>query len=278
VKDEPAPNLVGDRKAPGKVPRVATPPVLHEDDTLIAFDKPAGLPVAPERGVRDDDSLLARIQAAYGPGVSMVHRLDAEASGIVLCAKAKPALDFLSGQFQAKAVAKIHHALVSVPPLEGEPRGREWGPDGTLAAEFSITFALEEDRHQAGRMLVAKKRGRPCQTDIRVLERFGRFAWIECRPQTGRRHQIRAHVAAVGIPILNDLLYGDPTAQLLLSSLKRGYKGREDEKPLIMRLALHASSLTFTHPATQAPMTLSSPLPHEFEVALKYLRKFTRTR
>ena len=255
------------------------PPVLHEDDTIIAFDKPAGQPVTPERGAPALDSLIEQVQARFGTGVNLVHRLDADASGIVLCAKTKPALDFLSGQFQSKTAVRIHHALVAIPTGDATPRGREWGPDGTLAAEFSVTFALEEDRHQAGRMRVAKKfDGRPCQTDFRTLERFGRFAWIEARPQTGRRQQIRAHLAAVGIPILNDPLYGDPTVKLLLSSLKRGYKGREEEQPLIARLALHASALAFSHPSTRTPITLNSPLPREIEVALKYLRKFTRTR
>jgi len=76
-----------------------------------------------------------------------------------------------------------------------------------------------------------------------------------------------------GAPVLNDPLYGDATP-LLLSGLKRGYKGGLDERPLITRLALHAGGLTFKHPLTRAPLTLTAPLPKDFEVALKYLRKF----
>jgi 23S rRNA pseudouridine1911/1915/1917 synthase len=97
---------------------------------------------------------------------------------------------------------------------------------------------------------------------------------VECRPLTGRTHQLRVHLAAAGAPILNDPFYGDPALVLRLSDFKRGYKGREDEKPLLSRLALHASELTLKHPATREPLTIRSPLPHEFEVALKYLRKF----
>jgi 23S rRNA-/tRNA-specific pseudouridylate synthase len=82
------------------------------------------------------------------------------------------------------------------------------------------------------------------------------------------------HLAAAGAPILNDPFYGNPDITLLLSDLKRGYKGRDEEKPLIGRLALHASELTINHPATKEPFTVQSPLPHEFEVALKFLRKF----
>jgi 23S rRNA-/tRNA-specific pseudouridylate synthase len=82
------------------------------------------------------------------------------------------------------------------------------------------------------------------------------------------------HLAAAGAPLLNDPFYGDPDITLRLSDLKRGYKGREEEKPLIGRLALHASELTLRHPTTRELVTLQAPLPHEFEVALKYLRKF----
>jgi 23S rRNA-/tRNA-specific pseudouridylate synthase len=107
-----------------------------------------------------------------------------------------------------------------------------------------------------------------------VLESFGRFVWLECSTVTGSRHQVRVHLAAAGAPLLNDAFYGDPEEKLLLSGLKRRYKGRDEERPLIGRLALHAAALAFPHPMTRAPMTVEAPLPHEFEVALKYLRKF----
>jgi 23S rRNA-/tRNA-specific pseudouridylate synthase len=83
------------------------------------------------------------------------------------------------------------------------------------------------------------------------------------------------HLAAAGAPVLNDPFYGDPEIKLLLSDIKRRYKGRDEEKPLIARLALHASELTLKHPETKEPFTIAAPLPHEFEVALKYLRKFS---
>jgi len=136
--------------------------------------------------------------------------------------------------------------------------------------------------------------GKECVSEFRTLERFGGGAWmrhpasspkpeagaavplafVECRPLTGRTHQLRVHLAAAGAPILNDPFYGDPEIKLLLSSFKRGYKGRDEEKPLIARLALHASELTLTHPVTRERVTIRAPLPREFEVALKYLRKF----
>lgn len=242
------------------------PPVLFEDDAVIAFDKPDGLPVAPDRRDKSRENLMDLVRAKWGPGVANVHRLDAETSGLVLCAKTKPALDFLSGQFQSKTVAKVHHALAAGLPATDE---------------FTVDLVMKEDEAKPGVMCVVKKHGQASRTEFTVRERFpqpaGRasFTLLECRPQTGRPHQIRLHLAVAGSPILNDPLYGNDT-RLLLSDLKRGYKGREDEKPLIARLALHASALTFTHPLSREKMTLSSPLPKDLEVALKYLRKFAR--
>jgi 23S rRNA-/tRNA-specific pseudouridylate synthase len=257
---------------------VPLPPVILEDDTLVAFDKPAGLSVAAVRGGgRTGETLMALVRARYGDGVANVHRLDTDASGGVLCAKTKPALDFLSGQFQSKTAQKKYHALVAVLPPErlATVLAPVRTPAGTLPETFTVELSMAEDEHQKGRMHVFGNRGgRPAETEFRVLENFGRFAWVECRALTGRSHQERAHLAVSGAPVLNDALYGEPEIELRLSDLKRRYKGREEEKPLITRLALHASELTVKHPAAGDPLTLTAPLPHEFEVALKYLRKF----
>jgi RluA family pseudouridine synthase len=191
--------------------------------------------------------------------VANVHRIDADTSGLVLCAKTKPALDFLSGQFQSKTVEKTYLALTAGLPEQDE---------------FTVDLVLKEDEAAPGRMCVVKKHGKAAVTACKVLERYaGGFALVECHPQTGRTHQIRVHLAASGTPILNDPFYGNGTV-LLLSNLKRGYKGRADEQPLLRRLALHAAALTFTHPVSRERQTLSAPLPDDFAVALKYLRKF----
>ncbi len=242
------------------------PPVIFEDEALIAFDKPGGLPVAPGRGGKPGENLMDLVLAKWGSDVANVHRIDTEMSGLVLCAKTKPALDFLSGQFQSKTVGKICLALtVGLPARD----------------EFTVDLVMKEDEAKPGVMCVVKKHGKASQTGFTVREKFpqpaGRasFACVECRPLTGRPHQIRLHLAVAGTPVLNDPLYGNET-RLLLSDLKRGYKGRADEKPLIDRLALHASGLTFTHPLSREPMTLTAPLPNDLAVALKYLRKFAR--
>jgi RluA family pseudouridine synthase len=235
------------------------PPIIHEDDALIAFDKPSGLLIAPDRWDKTRTNLMGEVHARMGHGVANVHRLDADTSGLVLCAKTKPALDFLSGQFQSKTVAKTYLAITAGQPPQDA---------------YTVDLVLKEDEAAPGRMCVVKKHGKAAVTEFKVLERFaGGFALVECRPLTGRTHQIRVHLAATGTPILNDPFYGNGTT-LLLSALKRGYKGRDDERPLIRRLALHAAALTFKHPVTREPVTLATPLPDDFEVALKYLRKF----
>ncbi len=244
----------------------ALPPVIFEDECLIAFDKPSGVAVTAERGHKPEDNLMKAVQEKMGREVALVHRIDADTSGLVLCAKTKVALDFLSGQFQSKTVLKRYEALtVGVPETD----------------EFTVDLVLKEDEAKPGVMCVVKKHGKTSVTDFTVREKFpqpaGRpsLALVECRPLTGRTHQVRLHLLTVGTPILNDLLYGNET-RLLLSDLKRGYKGRDDERPLISRLALHAAALTFTHPLSREKMTISAPRPKDFEVALKYLQKFAR--
>ncbi|MDP1578971.1 MAG: RluA family pseudouridine synthase [Candidatus Didemnitutus sp.] len=235
------------------------PPIIFEDDALLAFDKPSDLPVAAERRAPSKANLLAAVRAKFGAGVANVHRLDTEASGLVLFTKSKVALDFISGQFQSKTVAKHYHALVV----------------GAPELDFTtIELVLKEDEGAPGKMCVVKKHGQAAVTDVQVLERFGAFTLVDVQPRTGRTHQIRVHLAATGTPLLNDPLYGNGTP-LLLSGLKRGYKGRDEERPLIDRLALHATALTFNHPLTRERTTLTAPLPKDLEVALKYLRKFS---
>ena len=278
------------------------PPILFEDDALVAFDKPSGLLVAPDRWDKKRENLMGLVHEhpRFGPGVANVHRLDADTSGLLLCAKTKPALDFLTGQFQSKTVEKKYHAFVVV--LAPEHAMKVLAPirdaGGALPDVFTVDVALGEDERQPGRMRVFKGRGgKDCVSEFRTLERFrgtgvspvmkehGRdarasqavahgFAFVECHPLTGRTHQLRVHLAAAGAPILSDPFYGNPDVQLRLSEFKRSYKGRDEEKPLIGRLALHASELTLKHPSTREPLTLHAPLPKEFEVALKYLRKF----
>ncbi len=269
------------------------PPIIYEDDVLVAFDKPSGLLVAPDRWDKKRANLMGLVHAhpRFGRTVANVHRIDADTSGLLLCTKTKPALDFVTGQFQSKTVRKTYHAFAAIlpPELAMKVIAPIRDENGTLPDAFTVDVALGEDERQPGRMRVFKGRGgKDCLTEFKTLERFGAgrpepggptingFAFVECHPLTGRTHQLRIHLAAAGAPIVRDDFYGTPGIELRLSNLKRGYKGRDEEKPLVDRLALHATELTLTHPVTREPLTLRTPLPREFEIALKYLRKFGR--
>jgi RluA family pseudouridine synthase len=254
------------------------PAILLEDEHLVAFDKPSELPVLSERRGHRSDTLVGMAQEVYGPAVAAVHKLDDGTSGAVLLAKTKQAQDFLSGQFQSKTADSAYLALCLLLPAE---RGINLRPpardeSGVLLDQFTVEVGMDDDPVNPGKMEVFRRKGGlPTLGSFRVLERFRQHALIECLPRSGRKHQLRAHLAAAAAPILNDPLYGEPGAELKLSSLKRGYKGRADEQPLVRRLALHCQRLTLLHPATRQPFTVEAPLPTDLEVALKYLRKFS---
>jgi len=253
------------------------PPILYEDDALIAFDKPSGLLVAPDRWDRSRSNLMGLVHEKLGPHVANAHRLDAGTSGVIVCAKNKAALDFLTGQFQSKTAEKLYFALAVVLPPERAMKVVEpvRSDAGGLPESFAIELGLGPDEANPGRMRIFRGRGgKPSATLFHVVENFGKFAWIECRPLTGRTHQIRIHLASAGAPVLGDDFYGDPEEKLLLSGLKRRYKGREDEQPLVGRLALHAAELSLVHPVSREPLVIRSPLPNDLAVGLKYLRKF----
>lgn len=235
------------------------PPVLFEDDRLVAFDKPSGLLVAPDRWDKEQVNLMDLVHAQLGPQISNAHRLDRDTSGIVLCAKTKAALDDLCLQFERAAVEKEYRALVRGRPEHG--RGE-------------INEPLMPDPNRPGKMK-AFRSGKPALTDYEIEREFRGWTLLRLRPHTGRTHQLRVHMKCIGCPILCDPWYGDGRP-LLLSEIKRGYKpGAGGERPLLGRLALHAHRLTFTHPATGARMTIESPLPGDFEIALKQLTKWS---
>lgn len=235
------------------------PPILYEDAALIAFDKPSGLPVAPDRWDSERACLMNLIHTHRSPQIFNAHRIDADTSGIVLCAKNREALTDLCRQFETHQVEKRYLALVRSAPRE---------------SELLIDQGVKENPERPGTMQVVPDRPDHSRTRIKVLERWRGYALLEACPLTGRTHQIRVHLAFAGCPILADPLYGTSLG-LMLSAIKTKYKPKAlAERPLLGRLALHAESLTFRHPATHQPLTIRSPLPDDFKLAIKYLKKF----
>ena len=244
----------------GRARLPALPPVLYEDDGLIAFDKPAGLLTAPDRWNRAAPNLIRMAQYRLGAGIFNVHRLDRETSGVLLCGRTPNAVRKMSAAFAERRVEKRYLALVrGAPPWDQQ----------------ELDVALESDPVRRGHMRVAR-RGLSAVTRFAVIERWHEAALIEARPLTGRLHQVRVHLAHAGFPLIADGRYGNRRG-LMLSELKRRYKHKaEPERPLIGRAALHAETLRFDHPITNAAMDIRAPSPHDFEIAIKYLRRFGR--
>ncbi len=229
---------------------------LYEDDHLLVLNKPAPFLVLPDRYQPELPNLFALLNQCYGK-VYIVHRLDRETSGVLVVAKTPEAHAHLSGQFMNHEVRKIYHALLS-------------GVTGNDAG----TIDLPIGEGSRGKQRIDRKNGKPSTTEYRVIERFRGFSHVELHPRTGRTHQLRVHLQAIGTPILCDDLYGGSPA-LYLSALKPAFKqAATEERPLIQRTALHAASLTVTHPASGEDQTFTAEEPKDMEVTLKYLRKF----
>ncbi len=233
--------------------------LLWSDATVLIVCKPAGLPALPDGYDPDAPHLRSVLEPAFGP-LWMLHRLDRDTSGVLVLARTAEAHRIINTQFERRQIEKVYHALVVGVPA--------WD-------EKAVTLKLRPNGDRKHRTVVDARRGKPATTDLRILERFRNWSLLEARPKTGRTHQIRAHMAAVGYPILADGLYGEG-ASLFLSQLKPGYHaGRTKENPLLDRLALHARKLAFRHPATEKIMTIEAPYPEDLERALLHLRRYS---
>lgn len=235
-------------------------PIIFQDDILVVFNKPSGLPVIPERWYPDWPCLRTIATARLQVPIWVVHRLDAGTSGLVLFAKTAAAHRELCRQFAQHQVEKIYLALV-----KGEVNEET----------MTIQHPLASNPRRPGVMMIARH-GKPAVTVVRVLEKFRGVTLVEAQPQTGRQHQIRVHLQALGHPLLVDPIYSQ-TETFFLSTLKTNFRLKEGEKeqPLIRRLTLHASSLRFQHPERKENMILVAPEPKDLQAVLKNLRKYT---
>ncbi|HOW73907.1 MAG TPA: RluA family pseudouridine synthase [Phycisphaerae bacterium] len=244
---------------PHKHPKDPVPTILHIDDHLLVIDKPAGIVSVPGREKENCLPALLRSSRLVPPHEPFhtVHRLDRDASGTIVFARTPQAQRALTEQFMNRTIDKVYLALVQ----------------GHVMADGEVNLPILTDP-SGTRAEVTTVGGKPSRTLYRVIERVAGNTLLECRPLTGRMHQIRVHMAAIGHPLSVDPLYGHTTG-LMLSSLKTDYhpSTRHEERPLIGRLSLHAARVTFIHPANGEPVTFEAPLPKDFRTTLNQLRR-----
>ncbi|MDD5126902.1 MAG: RluA family pseudouridine synthase [Dehalococcoidales bacterium] len=219
--------------------------IVYEDADLLVVDKPAGLTVHPAPG-HPGHTLVNAILAHYpalaeignSPRPGIVHRLDKDTSGLMVVAKNRAAQLNLANQFKSHMVTKIYQSLV---------RGRLTPGCGIIEAEMG------RDPHDRKKMAVVS-RGRESSTEYRILRYIGNHSLLELKLRTGRTHQIRVHLAAIGFPVVGDTMYGM-------------------KSPYLARQFLHACKLGFSMPSTGEYIEFISELPADLTSALKAVER-----
>ena len=212
--------------------------IIYEDDDVIVVNKARGMVVHPAAGNYSGTLVnallyhcknLSGINGIIRPGI--VHRLDKDTSGIMICAKNDEAHLSLSQQIQAKTAQRTYLAVV---------RGNIKTDSGT------IETLIARDKNDRQKMAVVKENGREAITDYEVVERFGKYTIVRCKLRTGRTHQIRVHMEYLGYPLVGDPKYSPMKTPFAI-------KGQ----------ALHSQTLEFTHPRTGERMQFEAPLPED---------------
>jgi len=211
---------------------------LYLDNAIIVVDKPAGLAVLPEGWEPDAPYLVRQLEDEF-KRVWVVHRLDKVTSGVMIFARSAEAHRALNIQFEQHHIGKVYHAICN-----GNPK---WD-------EHTARHPLRVNVGHSHRTVVDHSHGKPSETHFKVLKRYGIAALLEAVPASGRTHQVRVHAYALGHPLLGDTLYSAPLSDA------------------IQRPALHALSLTLTHPTSGQPMTFEAAYPDDFSEAVNKLQ------
>lgn len=231
--------------------------IIYTDDSIIVVNKPSGIFSIPDRFGKEP-SLKQLLQKSFD-SVYTVHRLDKETSGVILFARTEEMHKYLSQQFENRETKKIYNGLVL----------------GNLSENSgTINEPISEHPVKKGLMTVYKK-GKESITEYETLEQFRFYTWMQFNILTGRTHQIRVHMKHMGHPVVCDPLYGDDKP-VFISKLKSKFKlsqSEEEERPILGRLALHASSLSIKSMNGKI-YAFEAPLPKDLRATLNQLRKY----
>ncbi len=231
-------------------------PLLFSDVALLVVNKPAGLSTLPDGYNPTLPHIKSVLERQFGH-LWIVHRLDKDTSGVLLLARSAEAHRTLNTQFEQHRVSKCYHALVV-----GNP---EW-------QEQTVSLPLRPNGDRQHRTVIDTQAGKPAITHLKVLERFVNYCLLEAIPETGRTHQIRAHLCALGLSILGDKLYGKRKAPL--DGLKT-HPTHTDDSPssgMVDGMGLHALSLEIHHPLSVEKMKFTAPYPEKLRLVLEHLR------
>jgi len=234
------------------------PEIVAEDESIVIVSKPAGMLTIPDRFDKSFPNVRNHLIHLYGE-IFTVHRLDRDTSGVLVFAKTAEAHKHLSMQFEHQQVEKIYVAIV---------RGIVSKDDQV------IDIPLIADTRKKG-LMRPSARGKESTTSIHVKQRFRIATLVECKPKTGRLHQIRVHLSAIGYPLLVDPDYGS-SSEFKLSTIKKKYNVGKDqeERPLLQRTPLHSSSISFIHPDTGQNVLFSATLPKDMTATISVLQKY----
>lgn len=227
-----------------------TVPILHQDEDLIVIDKPAGLLAHPSNHVHKGSVTYVLARMFEGP-LHLVHRLDRETSGTMAIARSAPTARALSAQMsrETEGAAKTYVAIVF-----GEMAVGEGVVDLPIGPAVRSAVYVKRGVNQ--------ERGRASRTAFRVLARGGGFSFVEVTLTTGRRHQIRVHLAAIGHAVVGDKLYG-PAESHYLRFIRGGFDEKMRDQLLAERQLLHASRLALRHPRSGETLVFDAPLPRD---------------
>lgn len=217
--------------------------VIFHDQDLIVVNKPSGLLSIRDGYNPDLPTVKSELEETYGP-CWIVHRLDKETSGIMIFARNRKTHRILNMDFENRKIRKYYHAIVI-----GSPELKE----------ISLSFPLRINGDRNHRTIIDFEQGKPSQTNIRILEKKEKFCLLEACPFSGYTHQIRAHLAFFGLPILGDVLYGKKENINI------------DFSSFISRTALHAFQIEFVHPVSGVHSIYTASYPEDFANVLSLL-------